>query len=151
MHFKESDFEVAITHGHQYGEEYYSFVNGQYTTQGGTHLSAFKEAFVKTIRDFYKKDFDAADIRASITAAVSVRVQEPVFESQTKTKLGSTEIAPGGQGMRSFVGEQLSKVLDNYLHKNPATAEALLKKILQNERERKDMAGVRKLAQQRAK
>ncbi len=151
MHFKESDFELAITHGHQYGEEYYSFVNGQYTTQGGTHLSAFKEAFVKTIRDFYKKDFDAADIRASITAAVSVRVQEPVFESQTKTKLGSTEIAPGGQGMRSFVGEQLSKVLDNYLHKNPATAEALLKKILQNERERKDMAGVRKLAQQRAK
>jgi topoisomerase IV subunit B len=151
MHFKESDFEVAITHGHQYGEEYYSFVNGQYTTQGGTHLSAFKEAFVKTIRDFYKKDFDAADIRASITAAVSVRVQEPVFESQTKTKLGSTEIAPGGQGMRSFVGEQLSKVLDNYLHKNPTTAEALLKKILQNERERKDMAGVRKLAQQRAK
>jgi topoisomerase-4 subunit B len=151
MHFKESDFEVAITHGHQYGEEYYSFVNGQYTTQGGTHLSAFKEAFVKTIRDFYKKDFDAADIRASITAAISVRVQEPVFESQTKTKLGSTEIAPGGQGMRSFVGEQLSKVLDNYLHKNPATAEALLKKILQNERERKDMAGVRKLAQQRAK
>jgi len=151
MHFKESDFEVAITHGHQYGEEYYSFVNGQYTTQGGTHLSAFKEAFVKTIRDFYKKDFDAADIRASITAAVSVRVQEPVFESQTKTKLGSTEIAPGGQGMRSFVSEQLSKVLDNYLHKNPATAEALLKKILQNERERKDMAGVRKLAQQRAK
>lgn len=151
MHFKESDFEVAITHGHQYGEEYYSFVNGQYTTQGGTHLSAFKEAFVKTIRDFYKKDFDAADIRASITAAVSVRVQEPVFESQTKTKLGSTEIAPGGQGMRSFVGEQLSKVLDNYLHKNPSTADALLKKILQNERERKDMAGVRKLAQQRAK
>lgn len=151
MHFKEPDFEVAITHGHQYGEEYYSFVNGQYTTQGGTHLSAFKEAFVKTVRDFYKKDFDAADIRASITAAVAVRVQEPVFESQTKTKLGSTEIAPGGQGMRSFVGEQLSKVLDNYLHKNPATADALLKKILQNERERKDMAGVRKLAQQRAK
>ncbi len=151
MHFKEPDFEVAITHGHQYGEEYYSFVNGQYTTQGGTHLSAFKEAFVKTVRDFYKKDFDAADIRVSITAAVAVRVQEPVFESQTKTKLGSTEIAPGGQGMRSFVGEQLSKVLDNYLHKNPATADALLKKILQNERERKDMAGVRKLAQQRAK
>jgi len=151
MHFKESDFEVAITHGHQYGEEYYSFVNGQYTTQGGTHLSAFKEAFVKTVRDFYKKDFDAADIRASITAAIAVRVQEPVFESQTKTKLGSTEIAPGGQGMRSFVGEQLSNVLNNYLHKNPATADALLKKILQNERERKDMAGVRKLAQQRAK
>jgi len=114
-------------------------------------LSAFKEAFVKTVRDFYKKDFDAADIRASITAAIAVRVQEPVFESQTKTKLGSTEIAPGGQGMRSFVGEQLSNVLNNYLHKNPATADALLKKILQNERERKDMAGVRKLAQQRAK
>jgi topoisomerase-4 subunit B len=151
MHFKENDFEVAITHGHQYGEEYYSFVNGQYTTQGGTHLGAFKEAVVKTLREFYKKDFDASDVRTSITAAVAVRVQEPVFESQTKTKLGSTEIAPGGQGMRSFVSENLMKVLDNYLHKNPATADALLKKILQNERERKDMAGVRKLAQQRAK
>ncbi len=151
MHFKEADFEVAITHGHQYGEEYYSFVNGQYTTQGGTHLSALKEAMVKVVRDFYKKDFDASDVRTSISAAIAVRVQEPVFESQTKTKLGSTEIAPGGQGMRSFVSENLSKVLDNYLHKNPATADALLKKILQNERERKDMAGVRKLAQQRAK
>jgi topoisomerase-4 subunit B len=151
MHFKENDFEVAITHGHQYGEEYYSFVNGQYTTQGGTHLSAFKEAVVKTIREFYKKDFDPSDVRTSISAAIAVRVQEPVFESQTKTKLGSTEIAPGGQGMRSFVNENLMKVMDNFLHKNPATAEALLKKILQNERERKDMAGVRKLAQQRAK
>jgi topoisomerase-4 subunit B len=151
MHFKDSDFEVAITHGHQYGEEYYSFVNGQYTTQGGTHLGAFKEAMVKTVRDFYKKDFDASDVRASITAAVAVRIQEPVFESQTKTKLGSTEITPGGQGIRSFVSESLKKVLDDYLHKNPATADALLKKILQNERERKDMAGVRKLAQQRAK
>ncbi len=151
MHFREEDFEVAITHGHQYGEEYYSFVNGQYTTQGGTHLGAFKEAVVKTLREFYKKDFDASDVRTSITAAIAVRVQEPVFESQTKTKLGSTEIAPGGQGMRSFVSENMLKVLDNYLHKNPATAEALLKKILQNERERKDMAGVRKLAQQRAK
>lgn len=151
MHFKEADFEVAITHGHQYGEEYYSFVNGQYTTQGGTHLSALKEAMVKVVRDFYKKDFDASDVRTSISAAIAVRVQEPVFESQTKTKLGSTEIAPGGQGMRSFVSENLSKVLDNYLHKNPSTADALLKKILQNERERKDMAGVRKLAQQRAK
>lgn len=151
IHFKEADFEVAMTHGHQYGEEYYSFVNGQNTTQGGTHLSAFKEAVVKTLREFYKKDFDASDVRTSISAAIAVRVQEPVFESQTKTKLGSTEIAPGGQGMRSFVSENLSKVLDNYLHKNPSTAEALLKKILQNERERKDMAGVRKLAQQRAK
>lgn len=151
IHFKEADFEVAMTHGHQYGEEYYSFVNGQNTTQGGTHLSAFKEAVVKTLREFYKKDFDASDVRTSISAAIAVRVQEPVFESQTKTKLGSTEIAPGGQGMRSFVSENLSKVLDNYLHKNPATADALLKKILQNERERKDMAGVRKLAQQRAK
>jgi topoisomerase-4 subunit B len=151
MHFKENDFEVALTHGHQYGEEYYSFVNGQYTTQGGTHLGAFKEAVVKTLREFYKKDFDASDVRTSISAAIAVRVQEPVFESQTKTKLGSTEIAPGGQGMRSFVAENLGKVLDNFLHKNPATAEALLKKILQNERERKDMAGVRKLAQQRAK
>lgn len=151
MHFREHDFEVAITHGHQYGEEYYSFVNGQFTTQGGTHLSALKEAVVKVVRDFYKKDFDPSDVRTSITAAIAVRVQEPVFESQTKTKLGSTEIAPGGQGMRSFVLENLSKVLDNYLHKNPSTADALLKKILQNERERKDMAGVRKLAQQRAK
>jgi topoisomerase-4 subunit B len=151
MHFKESDFEVAITHGTQYGEEYYSFVNGQYTTQGGTHLSALKEAVVKTIREFYKKDFDASDVRTSISAAIAVRVQEPVFESQTKTKLGSTEMAPGGQGMRSFVSENLMKLMDNFLHKNPQTAEALLKKILQNERERKDMAGVRKLAQQRAK
>ncbi len=151
MHFKESDFEVAITHGTQYGEEYYSFVNGQYTTQGGTHLSALKEAVVKTIREFYKKDFDASDVRTSISAAIAVRVQEPVFESQTKTKLGSTEMAPGGQGMRSFVSENLLKLMDNFLHKNPQTAEALLKKILQNERERKDMAGVRKLAQQRAK
>lgn len=151
MHFREEDFEVAITHGHQYGEEYYSFVNGQYTTQGGTHLGAFKEAVVKTLREFYKKDFDASDVRTSISAAIAVRVQEPVFESQTKTKLGSTEIAPGGQGMRSFVSENLMKVLDNYLHKNPTTADAILKKILQNERERKDMAGVRKLAQQRAK
>ncbi len=151
MHFREEDFEVAITHGHQYGEEYYSFVNGQYTTQGGTHLGAFKEAVVKTFREFYKKDFDASDVRTSISAAIAVRVQEPVFESQTKTKLGSTEIAPGGQGMRSFVSENLMKVLDNYLHKNPTTADAILKKILQNERERKDMAGVRKLAQQRAK
>ena len=151
MHFRENDFEVALTHGHQYGEEYYSFVNGQYTTQGGTHLSAFKEAVVKTIREFYKKDFDASDVRTSISAAIAVRVQEPVFESQTKTKLGSTEMAPGGQGMRSFVSENLMKVMDNFLHKNPATADAILKKILQNERERKDMAGVRKLAQQRAK
>mgnify|MGYP002336042853 CR=1 FL=1 len=151
IHFKDADFEVAMTHGHQYGEEYYSFVNGQNTTQGGTHLSAFKEAVVKTLREFYKKDFDASDVRTSISAAIAVRVQEPVFESQTKTKLGSTEIAPGGQGMRSFVSENLMKLLDNYLHKNPATADAILKKILQNERERKDMAGVRKLAQQRAK
>jgi len=132
MHFKESDFEVAITHGTQYGEEYYSFVNGQYTTQGGTHLSALKEAVVKTIREFYKKDFDASDVRTSISAAIAVRVQEPVFESQTKTKLGSTEMAPGGQGMRSFVSENLMKLMDNFLHKNPQTAEALLKKILQN-------------------
>ncbi|NQW43093.1 MAG: type IIA DNA topoisomerase subunit B [Bacteroidetes bacterium] len=151
MHFREEDFEVAITHGQQYGEEYYSFVNGQYTTQGGTHLGAFKEALVKTLREFYKKDFDASDVRTSIIGAIAVRVQEPVFESQTKTKLGSTEISPGGQGMRSFINENLIKVLDNYLHKNPATADAILKKILQNERERKDMAGVRKLAQQRAK
>lgn len=150
-HFKGEDVEVSISHTNSYGEEYYSFVNGQNTTQGGTHLSAFKESVVKTIRDFYKKDFEASDIRGSIIAAVSVRIQEPVFESQTKTKLGSSDVGPDGPTIRTFVNDFLKTRLDNYLHKNPATAEALLKRIQQTERERKDMAGVRKLAKKKAK
>ncbi len=151
IHLEGDDIEVAITHTNTYGEDYYSFVNGQYTTQGGTHHGAFREAYVKVVREFFKKDYDAQDIRSSITAAVAVKVMEPVFESQTKTKLGSTEIEPDGQSMRAFVLEFLKKELDNYLHKNPAAAEALLKKILQSERERKDLAGIKKLARDRAK
>ncbi|HAP02084.1 MAG TPA: DNA topoisomerase IV [Bacteroidetes bacterium] len=151
IHLKGEDIEVAFTHDNQYGEEYYSFVNGQHTTQGGTHLNAFKEAMVKTLRDFYKKDFDINDIRASIIAAVSVRVQEPVFESQTKTKLGSQFVSEGGASMRSFVGDFLTKELDNFLHKNPSVADALLQRITQSERERKELSGIRKLANERAK
>jgi topoisomerase-4 subunit B len=151
IHLKGEDIEVAITHENQYGEEYYSFVNGQYTTQGGTHLNAFREAYVKTIRDFYKKDYDSSDIRGSICAALSVRVQEPVFESQTKTKLGSQIVYDNGPSMRNFIGDFLSKELDNYLHRTPATAEALKKRIEQNERERKELAGIKKLANERAK
>ena len=151
IHLKDKDIEVAITHNGNYGEEYYSFVNGQYTTQGGTHLAAFREAFVKTVREFYKKDFEASDIRSAIVAAVSVRVQEPVFESQTKTKLGSQNISLDGPTMRSFVNDFLKKHLDDYLHKNPQTADAILKRILQSERERKDIAGIKKLANERAK
>ena len=151
IHLKGNDIEIAITHNNQYGEEYYSFVNGQFTTQGGTHLAAFREAVVKTIRDFYKKDFDASDIRASIVAAISVRVKEPVFESQTKTKLGSQNIAPEGPTMRTFVNDFIKTELDNYLHRHPGTADALLKRIIQSERERKDMAGIKKLANERAK
>lgn len=152
VHLKGSDIEVSMTHGGQYGEEYYSFVNGQYTTQGGTHLAAFREAVVKTVRDFYKKEFDAADIRASIVAAVAVRVQEPVFESQTKTKLGSINVAgEGSTTIRTFVGDFIKTELDNFLHKNPQTADALLKRILQSERERKEIAGIKKLANERAK
>jgi topoisomerase-4 subunit B len=151
IHLKGEDIEVAITHENQYGEEYYSFVNGQYTTQGGTHLNAFREAYVKTIRDFYKKDYDSSDIRGSICSAISVRVQEPVFESQTKTKLGSQIVYENGPSMRNFIGDFLSKELDNYLHRNPATAEALKKRIEQNERERKELAGIKKLANERAK
>ncbi len=151
IHMKDSDIEVAITHGNQYGEEYYSFVNGQHTTQGGTHLIAFREALVKTIRDFYKKDFDASDIRASIIAAVSIKVEEPVFESQTKTKLGSRDIGPGGPSVRNFIMNFLTTTLDNYLHKNPETANRLLKKILDSEKERKAISGIQKLARERAK
>ena len=151
IHLKEGDIEVAITHTDNYGEEYYTFVNGQYTTQGGTHLAAFREGYVKTIREFYKKDFDATDIRASIAAAVSVRIQEPVFESQTKTKLGSTAIAPEGASIKNWLSDFLKYNLDNYLHKNPAVAEAILKRILQSERERKEIAGIKKLANEKAK
>ncbi|MCC7378080.1 MAG: type IIA DNA topoisomerase subunit B [Chitinophagaceae bacterium] len=151
IHLKGEDIEIAFTHENDYGEEYYSFVNGQFTTQGGTHLAAFREGFVKTIREFYKKDYDASDIRGSICASLSVRVQEPVFESQTKTKLGSQTVYEGGPSMRNFVGDFLGKELDNFLHKNPETAEALKKRIEQSERERKDMAGIKKLANERAK
>ncbi|MCC6690442.1 MAG: ATP-binding protein, partial [Bacteroidia bacterium] len=130
IHLKGDDIEIAMTHAEaQYGEEYYSFVNGQHTTQGGTHQAAFREAVVKTIREFYKKEFEAQDIRTSIIASISVKVQEPVFESQTKTKLGSLEIAPGGKSMKSFVGDFVKEALDNFLHKNPSVAEELLKKI----------------------
>ncbi len=150
-HFKGEDIEISLSHTNQYGEEYYSFVNGQNTTQGGTHLSAFKEAIVKTVRDFYKKDFESSDVRSSIIAAVSLRVQEPVFESQTKTKLGSSDMGPNSPTIRTYVNDFLKTRLDNYLHKNPETADALLKRIQQSERERKDMAGVRKLTTQKAK
>jgi topoisomerase-4 subunit B len=151
IHLKGEDIEIAITHNNDYGEDLYSFVNGQYTTQGGTHQSAFREAFVKVVRDFYKKDYDAADVRGSICAALSIRVQEPVFESQTKTKLGSLTVYEGGPTMRNFMQDFLGKELDNYLHKNPQTAEALRKRIEQSERERKELAGIKKLANERAK
>lgn len=151
IHLKGNDIEVAITHSGSYGEEYYSFVNGQYTTQGGTHLAAFREAIVKTIREFYKKDFDASDIRQSVVAAIAVRVQEPVFESQTKTKLGSQSIGPDGPTLRTFVNDFIKTELDNYLHKNPGAVDALLKRILQSERERKEISGIKKLANERAK
>ncbi len=151
IHLRGEDIEVALTHSNQYGEEYYSFVNGQYTTQGGTHLAAFREALVKTVREFYKKDFDATDVRASIVASIAVRVQEPVFESQTKTKLGSQNVAPEGPTMRSFINDFVKKHLDDYLHKHSAVADALQKRILQSERERKEIAGIKKLANDRAK
>ncbi|MBL7727682.1 MAG: type IIA DNA topoisomerase subunit B, partial [Dinghuibacter sp.] len=151
IHLKGNDIEVAITHNNDYGEEIYSFVNGQYTTQGGTHQQAFREAFVKVCRDFYKKDYDVADIRQSIVAAVSVRVVEPVFESQTKTKLGSVNVDEGGPSMKNFVQEFLGRDLEIFLHKNPSVAEALKKKIERSEKERKELSGIRKLANERAK
>lgn len=151
IHLKGEDIEMAMTHANQYGEEYYSFVNGQNTTQGGTHLVAFKEAIVKTIRDFYGKNYDPSDIRQAIVAAIAVRVQEPVFESQTKTKLGSQNVAPDGPTMRTFINDFVKKALDDFLHRNPKTAEAIQKRIMQSERERKDMAGIKKLANERAK
>ena len=151
VHLKGNDIEMAITHCNQYGEEYYSFVNGQNTTQGGTHLAAFREALVRCVRDFYKKDFDATDVRSSIVGAIAVRVQEPVFESQTKTKLGSQNVAPDGPTMRTFVNDFIKTELDNFLHRNQEVADALLKRIQQSERERKEIAGIKKLANDRAK
>lgn len=151
IHLSGNDVEVAITHNNDYGEDIYSFVNGQHTTQGGTHQQAFREAFVKTVREFFKKDYDASDIRTGIVAAVSVRVVEPVFESQTKTKLGSLNVDVNGPSMRQFMVDFLGKELDNYLHKNPTVADALKKRIEQSERERKEMAGIKKLANERAK
>ena len=150
-HISGHDIEVAFTHGPQYGEEYYSFVNGQHTTQGGTHLAAFREAFAKTVREFYKKKYEAADIRGSIIAAISIKVQEPVFESQTKTKLGSTHVAPDGATIRSFIGNFIAKELDNYLHKHPEVAQALEKRIQQAELERKELKGIQKMARERAR
>jgi topoisomerase-4 subunit B len=154
IHLKGEDIEIALTHSKtQYSEEYHSFVNGQNTTQGGTHLAAYREAIVKTIREFYNKSFEASDIRKSIVTAISIKVMEPVFESQTKTKLGSTDIGsePGMPSVRTFVNDFVKTKLDNYLHKNPPTADALLRKILQAERERKELSGIRKLATDRAK
>lgn len=151
IHLIGDDIEIALTHTNQYGEEYYSFVNGQYTVQGGTHLGAFREAIVKTIRDFYKKDFDTVDIREAICGAISIRIQEPVFESQTKTKLGTDKLIGDGRSMKQFVLDFLKQELDNYLHKNPETADSLLKRIQQSERERKEISGIKKLANERAK
>ena len=151
IHLDGDDIEIAMTHGKTYGEDYYSFVNGQHTTQGGTHQSAFREAVAKVIRDFYNKNYEASDIRQSIVAAISVKVIEPVFESQTKTKLGSQEIEPDGKSMRAFVNDFLKEKLDNYLHKNPDVADVLEKKIKQSEKERKELSGIRKLARDRAK
>jgi topoisomerase IV subunit B len=151
MHLKNGDVEVAITHGTSYGEDIYTFVNGQHTTQGGTHLQAFREAYVKTIREFYNKNFDPSDIRASIIAAVSIKIEEPVFESQTKTKLGSREMGPNGPSVAKYIADFLKKDLDDHLHKHSETADILLKKIQENEKERKAISGIKKLARERAK
>ncbi len=151
IHLKGQDIEIAMTHGRQYGEEYYSFVNGQYTPQGGTHLMAFKEAIVKTIRDFYKKDFHFSDIRTSIIAAISIKIEEPVFESQTKTKLGSKVMYPGGPTVRQYIMDFIKKELDNYLHKNEETAQILLKKIQESEKERKAIQNIQKISKLKSK
>ncbi len=151
IHLKGEDIEVALTHSNQYGEDYYTFVNGQFTPQGGTHQAAFREALVKTIRDFYHKEFDASDIRASIVSALSIKVEEPIFESQTKTKLGSKDMGPDGPSVRNFIMNFVQKELGNFLHKNGQTAEILLKRIQESERERKAISGIQKLAKQRAK
>ena len=151
IHLSGDDIEVAFTHTTSYGEDYYSFVNGQHTTQGGTHQGAFREAYARVVKDFFGKNYDSTDIRSSLTAAVSIKVIEPIFESQTKTKLGSTEIEPDGKSVRAFIGDFLKEKLDNFLHKNPNVAEAIENKIKNNEKERKDLAGIRKLARDRAK
>lgn len=151
IHLQGEDIEIALTHGNSYGEQYYSFVNGQFTTQGGTHLSAFKESLVKVVRDHFNKNFDPKDVRSSIFAAISVRIEEPVFESQTKTKLGSNDVGKEGPTIRTFVNDFLSRELDNFLHRNSEVAEILLRRIQQSEKERKEMAGIRKLANKRAK
>lgn len=151
IHLEGDDIEVAITHGRTYGEDYYSFVNGQHTTQGGTHQSAFRESVARVIKDFYNKSYESSDVRQSIVAAISVKVMEPVFESQTKTKLGSQDIEPGGKSMRAFVNDFLKTKLDNYLHKHPEVADILEKKIKQSEKERKELSGIRKIARERAK
>ncbi len=151
IHLTGEDIEIAFTHGLQYGEDYYSFVNGQNTTQGGSHLLAFREAIVKTIRDFYKKDYDPSDIRSSIIAAICIKVEEPIFESQTKTKLGSKDMGPSGPSVRNFISEFIKKQLDDYLHKNSETARIILKKIQDSEKERKAISSIQKLARDRAK
>ncbi len=151
VHIEGHDIEVAFTHVEQYGEDYFSFVNGQHTTQGGTHQAAFREALVRTIREFSKKNYEAADIRGGLVAAISIKVQEPVFESQTKTKLGSLTVSPEGETIRTFVGNFLKEKLDNFLHKHPETAEALQEKIQRSERERKELKGIQKIARERAK
>ena len=151
IHLEGTDIEVAFTHGKTYGEDYYSFVNGQHTTQGGTHQSAFRESVAKVIKDFFGKNYESSDIRQSIVAAIAVKVIEPVFESQTKTKLGSQEIEPGGKSMRAFVNDFLKEKLDNFLHRNPDVVDTLEKKIKQSEKERKELSGIRKIARERAK
>lgn len=151
IHLSADDIEVAVTHGSQYGEEYFSFVNGQHTTQGGTHQSAFREAIAKTLRDFYKKPYEAADIRASIEAAISIKVVDPIFESQTKTKLGSNTMAPGSETIRTYIGNFLARELDNYLHRNPEVAKIIEAKIKDAEKSRREIAGIQKNAKERAK
>ncbi len=151
IHLRNGDIELAMTHGNQYTDEYFPFVNGQHTTQGGTHLVAFKEAIVRTVREFYKKDFDPSDIRQSIIVALSIKIEEPVFESQTKTKLGSKDMGPKGPSVRNYITDFLKKDLDDYLHKHPETAEILLRKIMESEKERKAISGIKKLARERAK
>lgn len=151
IHLKGEDIEVVITHGHGYGETYFSFVNGQHTTQGGTHQAAFREGIAKTLKEFYKKDYDPADVRTSVIAAISIKVEEPLFESQTKTKLGSKEMGPEGPTVRNFILDFLKTELDNYLHKHPETADVLQKKIQENEKERKAISGIQKKAREMAK
>ena len=151
IHLKGKDIEIAMTHGHQYNEEYYSFVNGQFTPQGGTHQAAFREAVAKTLNAYFKKDFDPGDVRNGIIAAVSVRVVEPVFESQTKTKLGSTHMAPDGETVRTFINDFVKNELDNFLRRNLETGNMILEKILSSEKERKELSGIRKIARDRAK